>query len=103
MLCLTKRIIEMVPRDHRPDKELLQALQMAANEVKVGALYAHYKNPNLHYKIVGHVILEASDEPAVVYQGQYGEHITYARALRIWLETVPWKGKMVPRFSEVLE
>jgi hypothetical protein len=91
----------MVPRDHKPDEELLAALQLASSKVQVGALYAHYKNPGLLYKIVGHVILEASDEPAILYQGQYGKNITYARALSIWLETVPWQGKMVPRFVRV--
>jgi hypothetical protein len=93
--------MEMVPRDHKPDEELLESLQMAAKKVRVGAVYAHYKNPDLLYKIVCHVILEASDEPAVLYQGQYGKNITYARALSIWLESVPWQDKMVPRFTKV--
>lgn len=93
----------MVPRDHKPDAELSQALQMAAKEVKLGAQYAHYKNPDLLYKIMGYAILEASDEPAILYQGQYGEKITYARALSIWLEQVPWQGKMMPRFTKVMD
>jgi len=91
----------VVPRNHKPDAELVAALQAAALETELGALYAHYKNPDLLYKIVGFAILEASDEPAVLYQGQYGANITFARALSIWLEQVPWQGKMVPRFTKM--
>lgn len=91
----------MVPSNHKPEAELARALQLAATQVKVGAQYAHYKNPDLVYKIVGHVILEATDEPAILYQAQYGKKITYARALSIWLETVEWQGKTVPRFVKI--
>jgi hypothetical protein len=91
----------MVPRNHKPEAELARALQLAAKQVKVGAQYAHYKNPDLTYVVVGHVILEATDEPAIMYQAQYGKKITYARALSIWLETVEWQGKTVPRFVKI--
>lgn len=87
--------------DHKPELVLAQELQAAAEQVPAEAIYAHYKHPELLYKIVGHCILEASDEPAVLYQAQYGKKITYARALSIFLEHVEWEGKAVSRFTRV--
>ena len=85
--------------DHKPEKTLAQELQAAAQQVPVGAFYTHYKHPELCYKIVGHCVLEASDEVAVLYQAQYGEKITYARALSVFLETVAYEGETMPRFT----
>lgn len=85
--------------DHKPEEVLEQELQGAAEQVPVGALYAHYKHPERLYEIVGHAILEATDEPAVLYRKQYGK-VTYVRALSVWLETVEWEGKTVPRFTK---
>ncbi len=78
-------------------------LQDAATKVSVGASYAHYKHPELIYIVRELVILEATNEIAVVYEAQYGERITYARALDVWLETVEWEDRTVPRFTKVSE
>jgi hypothetical protein len=87
--------------DHKPETVLAHELQTAVEQVPAEAIYAHYKHPELLYKIIGHCILEASDEPAVLYQAQYGEKITYVRALGVFLETVEYEGKTVPRFTRV--
>ena len=87
---------------HIAESELRQYLQEAASKVEIGAHYTHYKHPELTYVIRSLIIWEPSDEVAVVYEAEYGERITYARPLAVWLETVPWEGKIVPRFAKVL-
>ncbi len=88
---------------HKSQTELRNMLQTAATKVVVGGMYAHYKQPELTYKVAGLVIWEATDEVAVLYEAQYGERITFARALDVWLEKVAWQGETVPRFSRVEE
>jgi hypothetical protein len=94
-LCMTNNT------DHKPESEIVAMLQAAAAQVEVGAYYAHYKHPELTYRIKDLVIWEATDEVAVIYEAQYGERITFARALSVWLETVEWEGGVVPRFTKV--
>lgn len=82
------------------EKELAEAAKI----VPVGAFYVHYKHPDdeHRYKVVGYVILEATDEVAVLYQALYiTQQVVFCRALRIWQETVEWEGKTVPRFTRV--
>jgi hypothetical protein len=88
---------------HKTQDDLRRALQSAAEQVEAGAQYAHYKHPELLYKVTGFVILEATDDAAVVYEAQYGAHVTFARSLKSWLEMVEWQGKAVPRFVKVAD
>ena len=81
-----------------PDQELAQRLKNAAKQVKVGAIYTHYKNKT--YKVISLALLEATTEPCVIYQEQHGERLTFVRPLTNWLETVDHHGKTVPRFSK---
>jgi len=92
-----------IPTDHKPLTTLSDELQAAAQRVEVGALYGHYKNPQTPYKVTGFVILEASDEVAVLYEVQEegAPRVTFARALSSWLEAVEWQGQTVPRFSRI--
>ena len=91
----------MVQVDHRPLSVLAGYLTAASRQVEVGGLYAHYKNPDKPY-VSDLVILEATDEVAVLYTPQYeNTPVTFARALSNWLETVEWEGKTVPRFTKV--
>ena len=87
--------------NHDSEIALDQELQTAAEQVPVGALYAHYKHPELIYIIGGHCMMEATDRPAVIYQAQYGKKITWARELGVFLETVEYEGKTVPRFTRI--
>jgi hypothetical protein len=88
---------------HKTQDELRQALRLAAEQVEVGARYAHYKHPGLLYKVTGFAILEATDDATVLYKAQYGAHIMFARPLTSWLETVEWHGKIVPRFVKATD
>lgn len=92
-----------IPTDHKPLTTLSDELQAATQHVEVGALYGHYKNPQTPYKVTGFVILEATDEVAVLYEVQEegAPRITFARALSSWLETVEWQGQTIPRFVRI--
>lgn len=63
-----------------------------------GARYFHYKNPNQFYTIVSHGIIEATEEPAIIYQADYGDKTIWIRPAKVFLEEVEWDGKKVPRF-----
>jgi hypothetical protein len=86
---------------HKPQAVLGKELAGAASKVEAGSVYAHYKNPDDHYLVVGFVILEATDEAGIVYQALYGKHITYVRSAKSWLEKVELDGKQVKRFTKV--
>lgn len=90
--------------EHKPEAQLSRELAEAAKLVPVGSYYVHYKHPDWEhrYKVVGFAVLEATDEVAVLYQPMYmHEPIVFARALRIWQESVVWDGKTVPRFAKI--
>jgi hypothetical protein len=80
-------------------KDLAGKLQAASQKVVVGGLYQHYKGD--YYKVLSLGFLEATMELCVAYQAEYGEKITFIRPLKVWLETVEFDGKRVPRFEEV--
>jgi hypothetical protein len=84
---------------HIPQAELAQMISEATKKVKTGELYAHYKNADNHYKVLGFVIIEATDEVGVMYQAQFGEKVTFVRPLSSWLDKVEVNGQFVPRFS----
>lgn len=81
------------------EQELHALLNGAAAHVKVGASYMHYKQKT--YTVMGLALLEATTEPAVIYQAQYGKKLTFIRPVSDWLATVEVEGKHIPRFSRV--
>ncbi len=88
--------------DHLDQDALAAAQNTAAQQVEVGARYAHYKHPNdQFYTVTGVGLLEANNEPAVIYKAEYGANITYIRPLAVWSEMVDVGGRQVPRFSKV--
>jgi len=91
----------MTDINHDSEIVLDKKLQTAAKQVPTGEIYAHYKHPELLYEILGHCMLEATDRPAVIYRAQYGKKITWARELGVFLETVEYEGKTVPRFTRI--
>jgi hypothetical protein len=47
---------------HKPQEELITSLKLAKSKIKLNSAYSHYKNPDKHYKVIGFVITEATDE-----------------------------------------
>lgn len=81
------------------DEDVLRAEIAAADiKIKVGGVYQHYKGAHKTYKVLDFATLEATDELCVVYQALYGAKFKFVRPVSIWLETVEWEGKKLPRF-----
>jgi hypothetical protein len=83
------------------ETELKQQLDAAAQAVAVGKRYAHYKHPEQAYIVRGFVILEATDEVGVIYEAQYGEHISFVRTLNSWQDQVSVDGVLQSRFKRL--
>lgn len=88
-------------RTHKQQIELKQLIDQAQSKISVGELYWHHKSKDKVYKVLCLAFLEANDDLCVVYKAQYGEQLTFVRPLSVWLESVEWEGKIVPRFSKV--
>lgn len=86
---------------HKKPSELSEILKQAKIDVSVGSVYAHYKNPDLLYKVTQIAILEATDEPCVIYRAQYGPRFSFVRPVSSWLDKVEWQDQKVPRFAKV--
>ncbi|MBP9762151.1 DUF1653 domain-containing protein [Patescibacteria group bacterium] len=66
-----------------------------------GEIYRHYKRGTA-YKIVCLAVLEATEEPCVVYEALdlEAEHRVWVRPLNHFCELVNFEGKQVPRFAK---
>lgn len=60
-------------------------------------LYQHYKGN--HYHVVGVCRHSETLEENVVYQALYGDYGLWVRPLNMFLESVEYNGKSVPRFK----
>jgi hypothetical protein len=91
---------------HHTEEELLNHLEEAKQLVEIGALYTHYRNPFVKYKVLALSILEASQEVAITYQKQTEEasvpSIIWVRPLSSWLDKVQVGSSLVPRFQKSL-
>lgn len=93
----------MIPSStHLGEEELLKTIEEAARFIEVGARYIHYRN-NI-YRVKGLSILDATQEPAVLYQKESGplglQSIIWVRTVRSWLEEVSVDNRMIPRFRK---
>lgn len=86
---------------HPPQEENEKTLEEAGKRVTVGALYAHYKNSDRLYKVLHIGFIEATDEPCVIYESQYGAKFIYVRPLENFLDTVELNGERVERFRKI--
>jgi hypothetical protein len=77
--------------------EFQSRLDDAAVVARIGGRYRHYKG-NM-YQVVALAIIEATNEPAVIYKALYGKELQFIRPISDWLMTVEWQGSTVPRFT----
>ena len=63
--------------------ELKRRLEEAKSKVKVGSKYYHYKHPEKHYIMEMIAMMEATEEPAVLYTSEEG--ITWIRPISEFL------------------
>jgi len=88
-------------KTYQEQLELAKKIEAAKTEVTIGAEYWHFKSRDKRYLVIGLGFLEATNELCVIFQSLYGERLTFLRPLYVWLETVEWEGKIVPRFSKL--
>ena len=86
---------------HKTQDQLSAKLHDASHLVHVGAHYRHYKSTDLLYEVLHLAILEATQEPAVVYQALYGDHLIWIRTLSDFTAKVEKDGQKLLRFEEV--
>ncbi|MGC4002325.1 MAG: DUF1653 domain-containing protein [Pirellulales bacterium] len=59
--------------------------------------YRHYKGPE--YVVLGVAKHSETEEELVVYRPDYGARGLWVRPLAMFVETVEYQGKTVPRFE----
>jgi hypothetical protein len=84
-------------------EELLATLTDARTKIGVGDRYAHYKHPERTYRVVEVSLIEETLEPAVVYEAEYGEKLSFIRPLDNFLELIDVDGAQILRFSRITE
>jgi hypothetical protein len=57
----------------------------------------HYKQQS--YRVTGLALHEEDNEPYVIYQAEYDDHITWARPISSWVEEVEIGGKLNKKSS----
>jgi hypothetical protein len=70
----------------------------AKQQVEVGAVYHHYRNPNHLYRVLAVAIDEKLEQPCVVYQALYGDYLTWVRSFSDWCGKIEYQGQIVSRF-----
>lgn len=85
-------------QSHKSQQQIKHEIELASRQVEIGAVYAHYKNPDMTYIVKQIAYDTETEELCVVYEAEYGERLTFVRPLRVWLEKAEWQGERVPRF-----
>lgn len=84
---------------HESQVILARKLHDATAQVLPSSTYAHYKNPTKTYTVLQLAIIEATNEPCVIYQANYGKRLVFMRPISNWLAPAEWQGKTVQRFT----
>ena len=77
-----------------------EKLEAAKSKVKIGEKYAHYKSPDKAYRVVNVALLEADEEPCVVYQAEFGDALLWVRPFHSFFSEVDVDGKKIARFHK---
>lgn len=99
LVCLSLFIKDTM--SHTLLEEVTTRRKDAQQQVEVGAIYSHYRNPKLQYKVIDIGIQEATEKACVIYKALYADEVVWVRDLDVWLEPVEHEGKKVPRFQKV--
>ncbi len=75
---------------------------MTTNKIKIGR-YRHFKNEEKEYQVLGVAKHSETGEELVVYKKLYDDFSLFVRPLAMFLETVEFNGKKVPRFEYIGE
>lgn len=86
---------------HSPEESLIQKLIDAKDDITIGAVYAHYKDPSKTYEVQLLSIAESDETLQVVYRALYGKRLSFVRPLASWNEDVEYDGQSVKRFRRI--
>lgn len=89
---------------HTSYEELFDKLKKARELVEIGSIYYHYKSWNNHYEIIDIAMLEANEEPAVIYKPLYidsEKSFNWIRPLSDFVAEVEVDGKIMKRFTKL--
>ena len=81
--------------------DVKEKLQAAQKKVQTGEKYAHYKNPTKPYVVLSVALLEANEEPCVVYQSLGDDKLIWVRSLTSFFERIESSGVTVARFQKI--
>jgi hypothetical protein len=85
---------------HLPWKELERRQEEVAVRVPVGSVWEHFRTRE-HYQVIGHCVIEATDEGGILYKCLAHPIVTLPRSYAEWTELMEHEGETVPRFREV--
>ncbi len=83
---------------HTSEQVLIDKCIRSSADIEVGAVYYHYRNPQVLYKILYIGLLEATEEPCVIYQNMDNLKLIWVRAISSWQEPVMIDGRLNARF-----
>ena len=91
---------------HTDSNQLLEKLNSEQYNIKIGAKYYHYKNPQTHYQVLHIALSEWDEEPVVIYQSLF-DSIIWVRKINGengWNTQVQLdNGQILNRFEKVEE
>lgn len=87
---------------HKDAPLLLSELDKLKQRVSVGDKFYHYKHPEQLYTVRAVGFIEATEEPCVVYQANYGDEFTWVRTQDEFFAKVEVDGTQVDRFTKVV-
>lgn len=83
------------------DEQILSnQVETSSHGLVTGGRYRHYRKQQL-YTIIGFGLLEATEDPAVIYRAEYGERLTWIRTVADFTARVEVDGQSVSRFLPV--
>ena len=82
---------------------LAEAVHQAEQYVTAGAIYHHYTDKALRYKVLALGIQESTHTVCIIYQALYGEKLVWTRDLDDWLSYVVTPAGRLPRFAKESE
>jgi hypothetical protein len=82
--------------DKLPYEQLVDMLAAAQTKITVGSHWQHFKGGE--YVVKDLVLIEATNEPAVLYFAALHPEVLYVRPVMNWLETVTWNDQEMVRF-----
>ena len=88
---------------HKDASVLLSELNKLKQRISVGDKFYHYKHPKQFYTILAVGFVEATEEPCIVYQSNYGDGFTWVRTEKeFFSKAVLENGVEVDRFTKVV-